>query len=124
RHPHNRPGELEQMTTDTAAASRAKPRLRPGDRIFSGSALTAGTIILAILAGVAAFLLLESVPALTTDPADINILDGKPFWSYVAPLVFGTLWSAALALLMAVPVAIGIALFISHYAPRRLAQGL
>lgn len=113
------------MTTpDTVAPARAKPRLRPGDRVFSGSALTAGTIILAILAGVAAFLLLESVPALTTDPADINILDGEPFWSYVAPLVFGTLWSSALALFMAVPVAIGIALFISHYAPRRLAQGL
>src|SRR5690606_13392733 len=46
------------------------------------------------------------------------------FWSYVAPLVFGTLWSAALALIMAVPVAVGIALFISHYAPRRLAQTL
>ena len=31
---------------------------------------------------------------------------------------------AALAMAFAVPVAIGVALFISHYAPRRLAQGL
>ena len=46
------------------------------------------------------------------------------FWAYVGPLVFGTVWAAALALLMAVPLAIGIALFISHYAPRRLAQCL
>ena len=32
--------------------------------------------------------------------------------------------AAILALLFAVPVSLGIALFISHYAPRRLAQGL
>ena len=43
---------------------------------------------------------------------------------FVIPLIFGTLWAAALALVMAMPVALGIALFISHYAPRRLAAGL
>ena len=111
------------MTTP-ATAQRIRAKQRLGDRIFSNTALTAGALILAILAAVAAFLIVESVPALTTDPERINILDGEPFWSYVAPLVFGTLWASALALLMAVPVSIGIALFISHYAPRRLAQGL
>ena len=34
------------------------------------------------------------------------------------------MWVAFLALLMGVPVAVAIALFISHYAPRRLASGL
>jgi phosphate transport system permease protein len=43
---------------------------------------------------------------------------------YVGPLVFGTVLAALLALLLAVPVSIAIALFISHYAPRRLAAGL
>jgi phosphate transport system permease protein len=104
--------------------TRKRSAQRVGDRIFSGTALTAGSLILAILAAVSGFLILESIPAFTTDPHDIDILDGQPFWSYVAPLVFGTLWSAALALIMAIPVSIGIALFISHYAPRRLAQGL
>ncbi|MBF0671974.1 MAG: phosphate ABC transporter permease subunit PstC [Salinibacterium sp.] len=111
------------MTTP-ATASRIKAKQRLGDRIFSSTALTAGSLILAILAAVAAFLMVESVPALTEDPEDVAILSGQPFWSYVAPLVFGTIWSAALALLMAVPVSIGIALFISHYAPRKLAAGL
>ena len=111
------------MTTP-ASAPRIRAKQRLGDRIFSSTALTAGGLILAILAAVAAFLLVESIPAVTADPKDVNILDGEPFWSYVAPLVFGTLWASALALLMAVPVSIGIALFISHYAPRRLAQGL
>ena len=43
------------------------------------------------------------------------------FWSYVGPLVFGTTLAAIIALVIAVPFAIAIALFISHYAPKRLA---
>jgi phosphate transport system permease protein len=41
---------------------------------------------------------------------------------YVWPLVFGTVWAAAIALIIATPISIGVALFISHYAPRRIAQ--
>ncbi len=57
------------------------------------------------------------------DPADIK---GSPssFWAYVGPLAFGTVWAALLALLIAFPISMGIALFISHYAPRRIAQAL
>jgi phosphate transport system permease protein len=113
------------MTSGTATSVPIRAKQRPGDRIFSGSALTAGTLILAVLAAVASFLVIESVPAVTTPAEDISILAGEnSFWTYVWPLIFGTLWSSAIALFMAVPVAIGIALFISHYAPRRLANGL
>jgi phosphate transport system permease protein len=109
----------------TESAQPPRPVQRLGDRIFSTSTLTAGALILATLAAVAAFLILQSTPALTENPEDISIFtSGETFWTYVGPLIFGTLWSAALALLMAVPLAIGIALFISHYAPRKLAQGL
>jgi phosphate transport system permease protein len=111
------------MTT-TAARPAARAKQRPGDRIFSGSALTAGTLILAVLAAVAAFLVMQGAPGVVADPETTSILRGESFWAYVGPLVFGTLWAAALALIMAVPVSIGIALFISHYAPRRLAQTL
>ncbi len=69
----------------------------------------------------ASFLVLQGVPALT---APVDELPYGAFPSFVAPLVFGTVWVAFLALLMGVPVAISIALFISHYAPRRLASGL
>src|SRR5690606_38110599 len=55
---------------------------------------------------------------------DVSILRDSTFWEYVGPLVFGTLWAAVIALVMAVPLAIGIALFISHYAPRALAATL
>ena len=100
-----------------------KAKERPGDRIFSTSTIVAGSLILAILAAVAAFLLVESLPAFVAAPEEFKG-DTANFWEYVGPLAFGTLWSAFLALIMAVPVAIGIALFISHYAPRKLAQGL
>ena len=62
----------------------------------------------------------ESWPALRA-PAD-QIPGGNGFVAYVAPLAFGSLLGAVLALLIATPLAVSIALFISHYAPRRLAQ--
>jgi phosphate transport system permease protein len=42
----------------------------------------------------------------------------------VWPLLFGTLLAALLAILIATPLALGVALVISHYAPRRLASPL
>jgi phosphate transport system permease protein len=111
-------------STATKVHAPRAPR-RPADRIFSGSTVVAGGLILAILAAVAIFLVVQSIPAVTADPDDVS-LSGFPdsFWQYVGPLAFGTVYAAALALVMALPVAIGIALFISHYAPRRLAAGL
>lgn len=109
------------MTTTTAAAPRAKER--PGDRWFSGTALFAGSMILVTLAAVAIFLFVQSIPGLTANPETASLLSGS-FWDYVWPLAFGTVWASILALLMAVPLSVCVALFISHYAPRRLSQGL
>lgn len=107
------------MTT----ARRMRAPIRPADRIFSGATVVAGGLILAALAAVAIFLLVQSIPALVVDPAELK---GSPssFWEYVAPLAFGTVWAAFLALVLALPISLGIALFISHYAPRRVAQVL
>ena len=107
----------------TTAPVSPRAKLRLGDRIFSTSTITAGVIILVALAAVAIFLIAQSIPALMADPAELK---GSPssFWEFVAPLAFGTVWAAFLALLMALPISIGIALFISHYAPRRVAQTL
>lgn len=108
--------EVQDMT------QKAKSPSRLGDKIFSRSSLVAGSLILAVLAAVAIFLIAQSIPAFVADPADVG--EGQGFWLYVGPLVFGTVWAAALALVIALPFSIGIALFISHFAPRRLAQGL
>ena len=100
----------------------AKAPTRIGDRVFSGLSTGAGVLILIVLAMVALFLVLESIPALTADGEELP--GGKGFLDYLAPLLFGTVLAAVLALLIALPLSIGIALFISHYAPRRIARGL
>ncbi|TAL13811.1 MAG: phosphate ABC transporter permease subunit PstC [Frankiales bacterium] len=97
-------------------------KVRLGDRVFAGLSTGSGVLILLVLAGVALFLVVESLPVLTADPSELP--GERTFWSYLGPLVFGTLVAALLALLFAVPLSIGIALFISHYAPRRLARSL
>ena len=109
------------MTITARTSSRSTRRL--GDKVFSRFSLAAGIIILVTLAAVAVFLVAQSLPALGAKPSDISD-DGVGFWGYVGPLIFGTVWAAALALIIALPISIGIALFISHYAPRRLAQPL
>jgi phosphate transport system permease protein len=95
---------------------------RPGDRIFAGSAKWSGIFILLVLAGVAAFLISEAIPALTAPSEDIP--GGEGLASYIGPLVLGTLLGAVLALLVATPLAVGIALFVTYYAPRRIASVL
>lgn len=124
-------------TTDSPPAPVAPVRRRrsSGDtergfsRIFRWITTGAGALILATLAAVALFLIVRAWPALTAGSEALadavpRYPDDTSFIAYVGPLVFGTLLAAVLALLIATPVAMGIALFISHYAPRRLAQML
>ena len=97
-------------------------RVRRGDGVFRSTTTAAGVLILIILAGVTLFLVSESVPAFTAAPEDV--IGGKGFLSYVGPLVFGTVLAAAIALVVGAPLGVGIALYLSHFAPRRLAYGL
>lgn len=101
-------------------ASRGRRRL--GDTIFSGIAKGAGIGILVVLAGVAAFLIAESLPAVNADASELP--GGESLLAYIAPLVFGTILAAAIATVIAVPLAVAVALFISHIAPPKLAQPL
>jgi phosphate transport system permease protein len=98
------------------------PVNRLGDRLFAGISRGAGITILVTLAAVAVFLLSEGWPGMTADPAEMDGSD--TFLEYVGPLVFGTVYAAILALLIALPLAVAVALFISHYCPKRLSQPL
>jgi phosphate transport system permease protein len=99
--------------------TQPRPVRRPGDRIFASGAKGSGIFILLVLAGVAAFLISEAIPALTAPSEDIP--GGEGLGSYIGPLILGTLLGAVLALLVATPLAVGIALYITYYAPRRIA---
>ncbi|MGN9776045.1 phosphate ABC transporter permease subunit PstC [Micromonospora sp. H33] len=109
----------------------ALPRARRfgAERAFRGLTMAAGTTVLVVIAAIAVFLIAKAVPALQANTENFWTYEG---WSPndtepkfgIGALAFGTLLSSALALLMAVPVALGIALYLSHYAPRRLGTAL
>lgn len=111
---------MSTPTPPQTAEPKAPRRL--GDTIFSGLSTGAALLILAVLAGVFIFLVSKSLPLITSDTAVVP--GDKSFWAYVGPLVFGTLLVALLALLIATPLSIAIALFISHYAAPRIARSL
>jgi phosphate transport system permease protein len=112
-----------QANKTTSAANRP-------DAIFKGFSTGAATLIMVILAGVALFLIIKAMPAITanwtTNPElTTGVTQGhSSFWSYVAPLIWGTIFVSGIGLVIGAPIAIGIALFISHYAPRRVAGAL
>ncbi len=103
-------------------------RSRRGDAIFRGVTLAAGFFTLAILAGIAIFLIVRAVPAIAQDKGSFFSTktwdpDGSKVFG-IAALGFGTVLSSLLALVIAVPISLGVALFIVEYAPRRLARPL
>ena len=104
----------------TATARPKRARQRKGDLVFSGAARTAALLILLALAGVAIFLTIEGIPALEAPPGALGGADS--FAAFVWPLLFGTLLAAAIALVIATPFSLGVALMISHYAPRKLSR--
>jgi len=76
---------------------------------------------------VAAFLLLRALPALRVAGASFLterdwLPDAVPARYGVAALAFGTVVSSAVALVVAVPVAVGTALFVTEVAPPRLGR--
>jgi phosphate transport system permease protein len=95
---------------------------RVGDRVFAGLARSAGLVILVALAGVAVFLTVQGLPAVGADSSKLR--GASNILTFVGPLLFGTVLAATMALVIATPLAIGIALVISHFAPRRLATPL
>ncbi|UYG18005.1 phosphate ABC transporter permease subunit PstC [Brachybacterium huguangmaarense] len=105
-------------------ALRGRGGRRAGDSVFSTLSVGSGLLIFLTLALVTIFLVVQSIPAIRASRELTGDADAVSLLSYAGPLLFGTVFAALLALVMAVPVSIGIALFISHFAPRRLASVL
>ena len=102
---------------ETERPSRpATPKRRVGDLVFGGLPAASAFSILLILAGVAIFLISEALPVFGADPADVT--GGNGFLSYVWPLIFGTLVASRHRDARRDPLAVGIALFVSHYAQK------
>lgn len=113
------------------AATQSRHSGAGADRAFRIAVTGAGWLILAVLTAVTVFLLVQAAPVVTGNQKlvaqSIAAFTGARttnFWAFIGPLIFGTLLTAALALAIAFFVAVGIALFISDYAPRQLATAL
>lgn len=116
-------------STDITARKPASGKT--ADKVFKGIAYGCGLLILAALAAVALFLLYRAWPLIAGDQTEnaevVQSLSGgraTNFFNYVGPMLFGTILVAALALIIAFFISVGIALFISHYAPKKLATVL
>ncbi len=107
-------------TTAAASRPRQRPKQRKGDLIFSGATRVAALTIMLALAGVAIFLTIEGIPAIDAPPSKLG--GAESLAAFVGPLLFGTVLAAVIALVIATPFSLGVALVISHYAPRRLSR--
>jgi phosphate transport system permease protein len=122
---------LEPSVTPTPPAGPGiqGAAVRPGDRVFLGLSRASGIFILVTMAAIAVFLIWRAIPSLQANTVNffttkVWFPDQTPVVFGIAALTFGTLMTAAIAMVLAVPVGIGIALFIAHYASRRLASTL
>jgi phosphate transport system permease protein len=105
---------------------------KTSDRAFSGLALAAGLLVLAILALILIITVKESIPVFQKE--GLHFLTSKtwvpnsgagvePQFGALA-FIYGTLIVSLLSLLLAVPVAVGIALFLTELAPRRVRSSI
>lgn len=99
-----------------------QPVGRVGDRVFFGLSFGAAALILVTLAAVALFLFVQGRAGVTADPSNFDGDQG--FFEYVGPFLFGTIYVSCIALLLATPVAIAVALYVSHYAPKKIGRTL
>jgi phosphate transport system permease protein len=98
-----------------------------GDLLFAGLARGAAILTLALLIGIIGSLIVGAWPAITTYGA-------KFFWTAEwdpvqerfggLVMIYGTLATSAIALVIAVPVSFGIALFLTELSPRWLKRPL
>lgn len=111
-----RPGEATSVGS-------ARRRSAYPDRAFRTLAMACGLTVLVVLGLIALSMTREAWPAFRHDGLRFFTSDrwapsAEVFGSL--PFVYGTMVSSVIALVLAVPVSVGIALFLSEVAPRRL----
>lgn len=110
----------QAATLSAASPPRARSRSNLGDTIFAGACHAAGALVLLLLGGIIVELFLGGLPAFRAF--------GLPFiwsteWDPVTEVfgagvsIYGTVVTAVLAIILAVPVAFGIAFFLTELAP-------
>ncbi len=111
---------------------------RPGDVIFESLAKGSSILITVMIAMIGLFLIFRAVPAMNTlrdgflsfftygDRWNTNYTANEGGWMQfgIPNLFFTTVLVSLLALVIAMPIALGVAIFLSNYAPKRLVKPL
>ncbi len=107
----------------------ARPHV--GDRAFRWLAKSSGLLIVIVIGAIGGFLLLRAIPALKRDRENFFGYGGNWITNDTAAMHFGisdllkvTVFVSAFALTLAMPVALGVAIFITQYSSRRAAGPL
>ena len=109
------------------AGKGSRPKARPDEIIFRGGTGLFAVALIAVVVGIAAMLLWQSRLSIQHFGWQFWQTD---IWDPVAgefgarPFIWGTLYSSVLALLIAGPIALGIAIYISELAPAWLQRPL
>jgi phosphate transport system permease protein len=128
-------GEVLAKASRGRAAAPTFPwgSIRPdrGDRLFRSLSEGSGVLIVVLIAAIGVFLLMRAIPALARNRVNFFTYGGNWVTTNTSAMRFGifdllqvTVFVALFALILAMPVAFGIAVFITHYSPRRLAGPL
>ena len=115
--------------TPTLPWGNTKPRR--GDRLFRGLSEGSGVLVVLLIAAIGLFLLWRAIPALARDKENFFAYGGNWVTTDASAMHFGifdllqvTVFVALFALILAMPIALGIAIFITQYSPRRIAGPL
>ncbi len=120
---------MATATLPESPARGAAPSLERssyGDRVFK-LLLTLGALTVPVLLGFLVFRALErraGWPSASSGSASsrTSIWDPVPEQFGAFPLIFGTLLSSLLALLIAVPLSLGVAIYLTEFAPKAIRQ--
>ena len=106
------------------AVSASRPRVAgTGDAVFAGVAKAAGVLVLVLLGAIIATLFVGGLPAFKVFGAGfLTSQEWDPVQDVFggAVAIYGTVVTAVLALVFAVPLAFGIAFFLTELAPARV----
>jgi phosphate transport system permease protein len=118
-------GERFMTTANAAKRARALDRLRAWDDAFRGLTFAAAIGVLALLSGVMISLVVGSLPAIRAFGFGFLVSER---WNPVTevfgalPAIYGTIITSFIAMLIAVPVGLLIAYFLTELCPQRLRQ--
>jgi phosphate transport system permease protein len=99
-----------------------------GERAFRGLTSGAGLVVVLAVVLIGLFLIIKAVPSLLANQADFftsaqfNTNDPRNLQFGIRDLLVVTVLSSVMALVIAMPVGLGIALFLTQYTPARLAR--